>query len=73
MSWVDSVVDKVQTRAKDVFSKINRTQTPEISPAAATEWSSLLPHDVICSERVPFRRWGGLMGAHSAFVCPWGP
>ena len=43
------------TRAKDVLPKINRTQAAEITPAA-TEWFRPLIRDVICSERVPFRR-----------------
>jgi len=36
------------TRAKDVLPNINCTQAAEITPAA-TEWSRLLLHDVICS------------------------
>jgi len=48
----NTACSKTKTRATDVLLNKNRTQ-------AATEWSRLLLHDVICSERVPFRRRRG--------------
>jgi len=35
---------------------------------AATEWFRLLLHDVIFSQRVPFRRCRGVMRAHNAIL-----
>jgi len=40
---------------------------PPKSPPAAMEWSLLQPHDVICSERVPFCHCWRVTGVHSAF------
>ena len=48
------------------------------NPPAATEWSRLLLHDVICSDRVTVRHAAeltipslpGVMGVHSAFFAP---
>ena len=34
------------------------------------EWSCLLLCDVICSDRVPFRRCRGVMGVHGTFFVP---
>jgi len=53
-----------KTRAKDVLPNINRMQaaTSVLShhPLAATEWSHLLLHDVVCSERITIHfQWGG--------------
>jgi len=50
-----------------------QTQTackPPKSHPTATEWCRPLLRDVICSERVPFRRCQGVIGVHSVF-CPW--
>jgi len=74
IDFVDSVTDKQtykhtnKLEQKDVLPNINRTQAPEIPPAA-TEWSCLLLNDVICSERVPFRRCRGDGSAQRVFVC----
>jgi len=48
-----------KTRAKDVLP--NKPHAARRNhPTAAMEWCHLLPNDVICSKRVPFRRcWGG--------------
>jgi len=55
------------TRAKDVLPNIHRTQGRPKSPPTATEWPRLPLRDVICSERVPFRRCRGAMGVKIAF------
>jgi len=34
---------------KGILPNKNRTQAAEITPPAATEWSRLLLHDIICS------------------------
>jgi len=76
LAQIHSAVPKIfhtQTkleRAKDVLPNIKCKQPAEITPPVATEWSHLLAHDVICSERIPFRRCRGVMGAHSAFFVP---
>ena len=37
-------------------------------PPAETEWSQPLVRDVICSQRVPFRRCRGVIGVHRVFL-----
>ena len=37
-------------------------------PQAAMEWSRLRLHDVICSERVPFRRCRTVMEVDNTFL-----
>jgi len=61
----------IVTRAKGLLPNLDCTLSAEISPPpAATEWFRLLVRDVICSERVPFRLYGEVIGVHSAFVVP---
>jgi len=57
----------VITGAK-MFYQTQTTRRPPKSPPPATEWSRLLLQDVICSDRVPFRRFRGVMEVHSAFL-----
>ena len=57
----------ITVRNEYVLPNINRTQATEIT-LAATEWSRLLLHDVVCSERVPFRRCREVSGVHNTFL-----
>jgi len=61
-----------QTRAKDVLPTIHRTQGRRSHPPAATKWCRLPLSDVICSERVPFRRCRG-DGSGQRVCCSWWP
>jgi len=62
----DRQTDKLE--ATNILPNINRTHAPPNHPLAATEWSRLLLHDVICSQRVPFRRCRVVIGVHSTFL-----
>jgi len=51
------------TEAKDVLPNINHMQDAALpSPLAATEWSHLLLHDLVCRECGPLRRCWGVLG-----------
>ena len=58
----ERVLQMLSARAKDVLPNKPHTAvlyTP-ITPTPATEWSHLLLHDIICSERVTVHfQWGG--------------
>ena len=51
------------TEVKDVLPNINHTQATALPPPlAATEWSHLLLHDLVCRVCGPFHRCWGVMG-----------